>query len=60
MSEEVSARILQSLSQKSIFNANNHSNNNMNNSVNNSNVISHRNIQTVSSHRLSQQPTSNV
>lgn len=47
MSEEMSARILQSLSQKVVF----HSNNNSANSINAANVPSNRNVQPVQQHR---------
>lgn len=50
MSEEMSARILQSLSQKVVF----HSNNNIANSSNATNVPPSRNMQPTQSHRQSQ------
>lgn len=50
MSEEMSARILQSLSQKVVF----HSNNNSTNTNTATNITPNRNVQTIPSHRITQ------
>lgn len=50
MSEEMSARILQSLSQKVVF----HSNNNSTNSNTATNITPNRNVQTIPSQRITQ------
>lgn len=55
MSEEMSARILQSLSQKVVF----HTNDNANNS-NVTNITSNRNVQPASTHRPNQSGSQSV